>query len=56
MARTLIDFDIEWEIEKMFDKVWSSAERQGVTWQEVHKAFEQAGIDGFDEWWKEGEE
>lgn len=56
MARTLIDFDIEYGIDQLMEEVWNSAEKQGLSWQEVDQAFQRFGIEGFDEWWKEGEE
>lgn len=56
MARTLIDHEVDWGIDRLFDKVWTSAERQGIPWQEVNESFLRYGLEGFDDWWKEGEE
>lgn len=51
-----IDWDIQSGIDRLMEDVWYSAEKQGLTWQEVDRAFQHYGIEGFDEWWKEGEQ
>lgn len=47
---------IQYEIDAAMDLVWSRAERMGLTPEEVDRAFQHYGVDGFDEWYREGEE
>lgn len=56
MIQTPIDWAIASGIDRLFEKVWEHADRHEMSWQDVDQALQRYGLEGFDEWWKAGEE